>query len=191
MASFLLSEVYIVERTIASGHAELDDLTCEATVCTSEHQAYCEAIKNMIRFALDKNCDSEEEESLRYEMTKTMRRRGISVERRYKRLKDLIIGASRAFNAEKTYYTVKRSAIVAQEKVDEEAMIIDALKQLGAMDEKAEEPPKRASRNATQAPRDPSLKGRGRVLPPLLAHEQGLARKRARDHDSRLHHNIF
>lgn len=192
MASFLLSEVYIVERTIASGHSDLDDLTCESTVCTSEHQAYCEAIKNMIRCAMDKNCDTEEEESLRYELAKTMRRRGISVERRYKRLKDLIIGASRAFNAEKTYYSVKRSAIIAPEEVDEQALITNLLEQLGASNENVSDAaPGGATRIPRQAPRDPSLRGRGRVLPPLPVNEEGLARKRAREHDPRPCHNFF
>ncbi|KAG0619170.1 hypothetical protein M758_4G121600 [Ceratodon purpureus] len=195
MASFLLSEVFIVEKTIASGHSDLDDLICESTVCTSEHQAYCEAIKNMIRCAMDKNCDSEEEESLRYELAKTMRRRGISVERRYKRLKDLIIGASRAFNAEKTYYTVKRSAIIAHEEVDEQALIMKALEQLGASGGTSNElnggdaPP--GARNLRPTPRDPSLRGCGRVLPPLPVNEEGLARKRAREHDTRPCHSYF
>lgn len=191
MASFLLTEAYIVEKVIASGHADLDDLTLEATVCTNAHQAYCEAIKNMILCALEKNCDSEEEEHLRYELVKTMRRRGITAEKRYKRLKDVMIGASRTFSAEKTYYNVRRTPIIPAAVVDEETMITDALQLLGESANKASDAPGCSSaRNVTkQAPRDPSLRGCGRVLPPLPANEEGLARmKRARfDNDFRLH----
>lgn len=180
MASFLLSEVYTVEKVISSGHADLDDLTCEATVCTDAHQAYCEAIKNMISCALDKNCDSEEEESLRYELAKTMRRKGITAEKRYMRLREVIIGASRTFNAEKTFYNVKRTPILPAAVVDEEKIITDALELLGESSVVDKAGKASSSRKAT--PRHPSLKGCGRVLPPLPSNEEGLARmmKRAR-----------
>ena len=191
MAQFMVKEVYLVERTIASGHPDLDDMACEATVCASEHQAHCEAVKNMVKFALDKNCTQEEEDSLRYELVKTMRRRGISMERRYKRLKDLIIGASRAFNAEKTYYNVKRSEILAHEAVDEDRLIREALEHLGVTPDSKPGPPpgtttcSSVKRKTRQGPRDSSStqnRGFGRVLPPLAANQEGLARTmRARE----------
>jgi len=189
MASFLLSEVFVVEKIIASGHADLDDLTCEATVCIEAHQAYCEATKHMIRCALEKNCDSEEEDSLRYELVKTMRRRGLSAEKRYQRIKEVLIGASRTFSAEKTYFNVKRTPILAACVVDEERMITDALQLLGESEGK--DPSAAGCSSARKAtPRDKSMKGRGRVLPPLPANEEGLARmKRARFvNDFGLHH---
>lgn len=196
MASFLLSEVFILEKVIASGHADLEDLTCEATVCTDVHQAYCEAIKNMISCALDKNCDGAEEESLRQELIKTMRRRGITAEKRYKRLRDVIIDASRSFSAEKTYYNVKRTAILPAAVVDEDKMVTDALQLLGA--ESSLETGKASSSAAASkgsssrksTTRNPSLKGCGRVLPSLPENEEGLSRmmKRARsDNDFHLY----
>lgn len=184
MASFLLSEVYIVEKVLSAGHPDLDDLTCEATVCTSLQQAHCEAIRSMVSAALEKNCDREEEESLRYELVKTMRRRGVTPEKRYQTLKEIIINASRVFGAEKTYYTVKRSAIVPHREYDEETMVADALKLLEETEpEKADDAAGSSGRNArSQAPRDLSLRGRGRVSPALPRNEEGLSRKRAREH---------
>lgn len=88
----MLSEVYIVERVIASGHADLEDLTCEARVCTSEQQAYCEAISSMIQFSHDEDYDADEEENLRIELSKAMKRKGVNLEKRYRTIKDLIIG---------------------------------------------------------------------------------------------------
>lgn len=178
-----------MEKIISSGHADLDDLTCEATVCTEAHQAYCEATKHMIQCALEKNCDSEEEESLRYELVKTMRRKGLSAEKRYQRVKEVLIGASRTFNAEKTYFNVKRTPILSACVVDEERMITEALQLLGEPEGKD---PSAAGCSSSRkaAPRDKSMKGRGRVLPPLPANEEGLARmKRARfDSAFRLQH---
>ena len=171
-----------MEKILASGHPDLDDLPCESTVCTSVQQAYCEATKNMIGAALDKNCDGAEEESLRCELVRAMRKKGVSAEKRYLKIKDIIINASRAFHAEKTYYTVKRSAIIPYKEADEETMIAEALKMLGETDDKAGDAPGTSARNGRQLSRDPSLRGRGRVVPPLPRNEEALARKRAR-HD--------
>ncbi|KAG0629837.1 hypothetical protein M758_1G133900 [Ceratodon purpureus] len=173
MASFLLSEVYLVERVLASGHPDLDDLTCEATVCTTRQQAYCEAIRNMISAACDhKNCEAEEEECLRLELVKAMRKKGFTPEKRYLTLKEIIINASHAFQAEKTYYNVKSSSIVPHRDYDDVTMCSEALHLLGEP-EKAADAPGSSSRN---------VRDRGRALPPLSPNEEGLSRKKAREH---------